>query len=151
MYSATIYKQPVHQYQHRLLGNLRTVKPVHMLKEHLKEVKKKKTHIQIRRQLPIVKMSASKKQWILTVVSAQYEKRRQVWWAAQRRYTVHLIRESEVQQIGVYDAEASIKPRPEVTHLLNRGNLLILCLFVLYSWHKFRVSNIDGEDGRLLD
>lgn len=46
---------------------------------------------------------------------------------------VGLIRESKVQKIGVYDAEAGIKPRPEVTHLLNHGNLLISRLFVLHS------------------
>lgn len=44
-----------------------------------------------------------------------------------------LLRESKAQKIGVYDMEAGIKPRPEVTHLLNHGNLLIFCLFVLYS------------------
>lgn len=43
-----------------------------MLKERWKEVKKRK-HMQIRRQLPIVKMSASKEQWIPAVVSALYE------------------------------------------------------------------------------
>lgn len=47
--------------------------------------------------------------------------------------TVCLIRESKVHMIGVYDSQAGIKPRPGVTHLLNHGNLLILCLFVLHS------------------
>lgn len=35
------------------------------------------------------------------------------------------IRECEVQKIGLYDTETGIKPRPEVTHLLNHGNLSI--------------------------
>lgn len=38
----------------------------------------------------------------------------------------------KVQIIGVYDTEAGIKPRPGVTHLLNLGNVLIFCLFVLH-------------------
>lgn len=42
------------------------------VKRALKRSKKRK-HMQIRRQLPIVKMSASKEQWIPAVVSALYE------------------------------------------------------------------------------
>lgn len=39
----------------------------------------------------------------------------------------------KVHKIGVYDSEAGNKPRPGVVHLLNRGSLSIVCLFVLYS------------------